>query len=147
MEDSATFSISATWDCAAKEGRVASPDDALSLVHVGARALDGKGGAPNPEELLLAAVTTCFAQTLAIFVEKLRLGAPATRVDGTAALEKDPAGGYRLVSIALSVPMPAALLAERKADVEKSLSLAERFCIISKAVKGSVPISVSARAA
>ena len=39
--------------------------------------------------------------------------------------------------------VPAALLAERQADVEKSLQLAEKYCIVSKAVKSSVPVTVT----
>ena len=147
MEDATTFSISASWDPSAREGRLANADGALVLAHVGAVALDGKGGGANPEDLLHSAVSACFVQTWAIFVSKLKLPIPLPRLDATADLEKDPAGGYRIARIAVKPLVPAALLSERKADVEKSLSLAEKYCIVSKAVRGSVPISVSPKAA
>lgn len=146
MEDAATFSISASFDPAAKEGRLANADGALALRHVGAKALDGAGGGANPEDLLLSAVSACFVQTWAIFVGKLKLPIDVPRLEATADLEKDPAGGYRIARISLRPLVPAALLAERKADVEKSLSLAEKYCIVSKAVRGSVPIAVEAKA-
>ena len=139
------FAITATWDSAGKEGRLANGDGGFATAHVGATALGGKTGAPNPEELLLAAVATCFVQTWAIFLEKLKLPIAAPRLDATAEMDKDPAGGFHVTRIDLAAHVPPALLAERKADVEKTLSLAEKYCIISKAVKGSVPVSVTAK--
>ncbi len=41
-----------------------------------------------------------------------------------------------MTRIDLGPNVPSALLAERQADVEKSLQLAEKYCIVSKAVKG-----------
>jgi organic hydroperoxide reductase OsmC/OhrA len=142
-----TFSISASWDPVAKEGRLANGDGSFAAVHTGAPALDGKGGTANPEELLLAAVTTCFLQTWAIFLGKLKVPIAAPRLDGTCLMEKDPAGGFHITRIDFLAHVPAALLSERKADVEKTLSLAEKYCIVSKAVKGSVPVSVAPKPA
>lgn len=147
MEGVTTFSISASWDSSAKEGRLANADGSFAAVHTGAPALDGKGGTANPEELLLSAVSACFVQTWAIFVEKLKLPIAAPRLDATCALEKDPAGGFHVTRIELFPHVPAALLAERKADVDKTLSLAEKYCIVSKAVRGSVPVAVTPKSA
>lgn len=145
MEGVTTFAISASWDPSAKEGRLANADGSFATAHAGAAALEGTAGTVNPEELLLSAVSACFVQTWAIFVEKLKLPIAAPRLDATCALEKDPAGGYRVTRIDLFPHVPAALLEGRKADVEKTLSLAEKYCIVSKAVKGSLPVSVSAK--
>ena len=144
MSDVTMFSISASWDPGAREGRLANADGTLALAHVGAASLDGKGGGANPEDLLLSAVAACFVPTWAIVLGKLKVSSDAPRLDATAALEKDPAGGFRITRIELAPRVPAALLAERKADVDKTLSLAEKYCIVSKAVRGSVPISVKA---
>jgi osmotically inducible protein OsmC len=145
MEGVTTFAISVSWDPSVKEGRLANADGSFALVHTGAPALDGKGGTANPEELLLAAVSACFVQTWAIFVEKLKLPIAAPRLDATCQMEKDPAGGYKVTRIDLSPHVPAALLEGRKADVEKTLSLAEKYCIVSKAVKSSVALTVAAK--
>jgi organic hydroperoxide reductase OsmC/OhrA len=145
MSDEHRFSIAASWDSAAKEGRLANGDGSFRTPHVAAPSLGGRAGAPNPEELLLGGVAACFVQTWAIFLEKLKLPLGAPRLDATCELDKDPAGGYRVTRIDLFPNVPAALLAERKADVEKTLSLAEKYCIVSKAVKGSVPVSVTPR--
>ena len=140
------FSITATWDTAAKQGRLANGDGGFTAAHVGSTALGGKTGAPNPEELLLAGVATCFVQTWAIFLGKLKVPLASPRLDAREEMEKDPAGGFRITRIDLFPHVPSALLAERKADVEKTLSLAEKYCIVSKSVRGSVPITVSMKA-
>ena len=137
------FTIAATWDPAAKEGRLANGDGSFMTAHVGAASLGGKTGAPNPEELLLAGVSACFVQTWAIFLEKLKLPVAAPRLDATCVLDKDPAGGFHVTKIDLAPRVPAALWESRRADVEKTLSLAEKYCIVSKAVKGSLALTVT----
>jgi organic hydroperoxide reductase OsmC/OhrA len=137
------FSITATWDPAAKEGRLANGDGGFMTAHVGASALGGKTGAPNPEELLLAGVATCFVQTWAIFLEKLKVPLAAPRLDATAEIDKDPAGGFRVTKMNVAPHIPAALWESRRADVEKTLALAEKYCIVSKAVKGSLALTVT----
>jgi osmotically inducible protein OsmC len=137
------FTIAATWDPAAKEGRLANGDGSFMTAHVGAASLGGKTGAPNPEELLLAGVSACFVQTWAIFLEKLKLPVAAPRLDATCELDKDPAGGFRVTKIDLAPRVPAALWESRRSDVEKTLSLAEKYCIASKAVKGSLALTVT----
>ena len=130
------YRASATWSEETKEGRLTSGTASLDCVHTGAVALGGKGGAPNPEELLMAALTSCFAQTWAIFIGKLKLPIAQPAVDAECELEKDPAGGFWVSRIAVRPLVPATLMEERRADVEKSLSLAEKYCIISKVVRG-----------
>jgi organic hydroperoxide reductase OsmC/OhrA len=146
MSDEHRFSIAATWNPAAREGRLSNGDGSFMTAHVGAASLGGKTGAPNPEELLLAGVAACFVQTWAIFLEKLKVAVPTPRVDATCEMDKDPAGGFFITRIDLYPNLPTALFAERKADVEKTLALAEKYCIVSKAVKGSIPVSVTAKA-
>ncbi len=146
MEGTATFSISASWSAAAKEGRLANADGTLDTAHGSAPALGGKAGTPNPEELLLSAVAACFIQTWAIFLEKLRLEIPDPRLDAVATMEKDPAGGFKVTSITLTPHVPKVLLDARRADVDKTLSLAEKYCIVSKAVKASLALRVEAKA-
>jgi osmotically inducible protein OsmC len=137
------FTIAATWDPAKKEGALATADGSLKTAHVGAKSLGGGGAAPNPEELLLAAVSACFIQTWAIFLAKLKVPIDDPVLDGSCELDKDPAGGFRLTKVDLAPHVPAALWASRRADLEKTLSLAEKYCIVSKAVRGSLTLSVT----
>ena len=137
------FSIAATWDPAAKKGTLATADGSLKTAHVGAASLGGGNGAPNPEELLLAGVSACFVQTWAIFLAKLQVPIDKPVLDGSCEMDKDPAGGFRLTKLDLAPRVPAALWESRRADVEKTLSLAEKYCIVSKAVKGSLALTVT----
>ena len=130
------FTASATWDATERSGVLASETGLLSTTFGGAPSLGGRVDRTNPEELLLGALLACFVQTWAIFLTKLRVPVESPRVDGTLELGIDPAGGYRVERVHLSAHVPAALLAEREADVAKTLALAEKYCIVSKAVKG-----------
>ena len=137
------FTIAATWDPAAKEGRLANADGSLMTAHAGAASLGGKTGAPNPEELLLAGVSACFVQTWAIFLAKLQVPIDRPALDGSCEVDKDPAGGFRVTVLNLAPHVPAALWESRRADVEKTRSLAEKYCIVSKAVRGSLALTVT----
>jgi osmotically inducible protein OsmC len=137
------FTIAATWDPAAKEGTLATADGSLRIAHAGAVSLGGKTGAPNPEELLLAGVSACFVQTWAIFLAKLQVPIDKPALDGSCEVDKDPAGGFHVTVLNLAPHVPAALWESRRADVEKTLSLAEKYCIVSKAVRGSLALTVT----
>src|ERR1017187_2659615 len=107
------FTIAATWDLAAKKGTLATADGSLKTAHVGATSLGGGSGAPNPEELLLAAVSTCFVQTWAIFLAKLQVPIEVPALDGSCELDKDPAGGFRLTKLDLAPRVPSGLWGAR----------------------------------
>ena len=57
-------------------------------------------------------------------------------------LGPDPAGGFRMQKAVIRVRVPAALLAADRSKVEKTLSLAEKYCIISKVARAAMPLSV-----
>ena len=108
----------------------------------GATELGGCGKGANPEELLLASIGACFVNTWAIFLKKLQLdySDPAVGVDGQ--LEKDPAGGYRMARTRIQARVPASLLEKEREKVQKTLALAEKYCIISKVARQSMPLEV-----
>ncbi len=135
-EETHNFSVHASWDLNAKDGVVENPSKTFSVKHTGAVSLGGVGGTANPEELLLAGLSACFVQTWAIFLAKLKVPIETPALTASCVVEKDPAGGYRVTRYALAPRVPAALWNERRADVEKTLQLAEKYCIVSTAVKG-----------
>lgn len=141
------FTIAATWDSAGKRGTLTTEDGSLKIEHIGAKSLGGGNGAPNPEELLLAAVSACFIQTWGIFLGKLQVPIDRAVLDGSCELDKDPVGGFRVTRVDLAPHVPSALWESRRADVEKTLSLAEKYCIVSKAVKGSLALTVTPKPA
>ena len=138
------FTVSATWSGDAQGcGTLQLPQGNLSLPVGGSKMLGGCGVGANPEELMLGAIAACFINTWAIFIKKLNLAYadPAVRVSGE--LGPDPAGGFKLRKATIHARVPAALLAGQKALVEKTLSLAEKYCIISKIAKAAMPVEVA----
>lgn len=137
------FHASVTWDGDAAGSGEVRVGEGVSIPIGSATSLGGSGRGANPEELLLAAVGTCFVGTWAIFLKKLGLAyaEPSLSVSGT--LEKDPAGGYRMAGIEITCAVPASLLERDRAAVEKTLQLAEKYCIISKVARASMPLKVT----
>jgi osmotically inducible protein OsmC len=136
------FSVRASWRGDAMGSGSVSKNNFPSLPIAGAVVLGGAGTGANPEELLLAALGACFVNTWAIFVKKLNLNHEALALDVSGELGQDPAGGYRMERALIRASVPAALLAENRAGVEKSLALAEKYCIISKVVRASMELRV-----
>jgi lipoyl-dependent peroxiredoxin len=136
------FAVRASWRGDAMGSGSVSKDNFPSLPIAGAVVLGGAGTGANPEELLLAALGACFVNTWAIFVKKLNLNQEALAIDVSGELGQDPAGGYRMERALIRPSVPRALLAESRAGVEKSLALAEKYCIISKVVRASMELRV-----
>jgi len=137
------FLASAVWSGdGAGAGHVRPGDGAIDVPIAGATVLGGAGGDANPEELLLAALAACFVNTWAIFLRKLQVAyaEPAIRVAGT--LTNDPAGGFRMSGAVIYARVPATLLEADRAKVEKTLSLTEKYCIISKVARAAMPVKV-----
>jgi organic hydroperoxide reductase OsmC/OhrA len=137
------FEIEAGWSGDAMGSGFAAPPEGDRIPFAGAPFLGGSGGKANPEELLLSALAACFLNTWSIFLKKLGLGYGEPTLRASGALGKDPAGGYRLQKAVLHVRVPAALLAAKKAEVEKTLSLAEKYCIISRVVRAAMSLEVA----
>jgi len=100
-----------------------------------------RGGVPgkwSPEELLVAATTSCFALTLAAVAERGGVELEAVKVDGLGHVERGQDGRFRFVAIELTVGVETddeALLATENIVFE-----AERRCILSLAL--DVPVHV-----
>ncbi len=140
------FRVSVTWEgdgAGAGEVRAA---ETISIPIGSATSLGGSGRGTNPEELLLSAVGSCFIGTWAIFLKKLGIAyaEPALSVAGK--LEKDPAGGYRMSEIEITCAVPDSLLERERSAVDKSLQLAEKYCIVSKVARASMPVRVTVAA-
>jgi organic hydroperoxide reductase OsmC/OhrA len=142
-EENHRFEVGLAWlGDGAGSGSVTVNGGEFTIPVAGATSLGGSGGKTNPEELLLAAVGACFANTWAIFLTKLGLGyaEPTLRVSGE--LGKDPAGGFRMERVVVHARVPASLYAARRSEIDKTLQLAEKYCIISKVVRAAMPLSV-----
>ncbi len=98
------------------------------------RAADDAGGATSPEELIAAAHSSCYAMQLSALVAQAG-GTPKT-LDVTAdvSLGPDPAGGFRLTGIVLTVRGDVEGLDE--AGFIKAAEDAKAGCPVSKALTG-----------
>jgi osmotically inducible protein OsmC len=137
------FEAAASWSGdGSGMGEVRVSDGRFSIPIAGATSLGGSGGKANPEELLLAALGACFANTWAIFLKKLGLplAEPSLAVSGE--LGPDPAGGFRMQKAVIRVRVSSALLEADRPKVEKTLALAEKYCIISKVARAAMPLAV-----
>jgi organic hydroperoxide reductase OsmC/OhrA len=137
------FTVSAVWSgdgmgC----GQLRLPQGQLDVPIGGSKELGGCGVGANPEELLLGAVAACFINTWAIFLRKLNVSysEPAVRVSGD--LGGDPAGGYKMLGATIYALVPRALLTDQRGPVEKTLQLAEKYCITSKVARAAMPVKV-----
>jgi osmotically inducible protein OsmC len=98
------------------------------------RAADDAGGATSPEELIAAAHSSCYAMQLSALIGQAGGTPQALDVRADVSLGPDPAGGFRLTGIKLTVRgevdgLDAAQFAEVAAQ-------AKAGCPVSKALTG-----------
>ena len=99
------------------------------------RAADEAGGTTSPEELIAAAHSSCFA--MAFSNELAQAGAQNAQltVKADATLGPDPAGGFRIRSVKLTVTGTADGIDE--AAFTKAADAAKTGCPVSKALAGT----------
>src|SRR4051812_14057907 len=105
------------------------------------RAADDAGGTTSPEELIAAAHSACFAMQLSANIAQAGGTPQALDVKADVSLGPDPAGGFRLTGIVLTVRGEVAGL--DAAGFEKAAQDAKAGCPVSKALTG-VDISLDA---
>jgi osmotically inducible protein OsmC len=93
------------------------------------RAADDAGGFTSPEELIAAAHSACYAMQLSALIGQAGGTPQALDVQADVSLGPDPAGGFRLTGIKLTV----------RGEVE-GLD-AEQFAQVAQAAKESCPVS------
>ena len=98
------------------------------------RAADEAGGATSPEELIAAAHSSCYAMSLSNEVAQAG-GTPRTlEVAADVSLGADPAGGFKLTGIALTVSGDVEGI--DAAQFEAAAEKAKVGCPVSKALTG-----------
>jgi osmotically inducible protein OsmC len=98
------------------------------------RAAEDAGGFTSPEELIAAAHSSCYAMQLSALVAQAGGTPQALDVQADVSLGPDPAGGFRLTGIKLTVRGEVdGLNAEQFAQVAQA---AKEGCPVSKALTG-----------
>jgi len=99
------------------------------------RAADDAGGTTSPEELIAAAHSACYAMQLSAMIAEAGGTPVALEVTASATLGADPAGGFRISSIALRVRGEVTGLDAEGFD--RAAQLAKATCPVSKALTGT----------
>jgi osmotically inducible protein OsmC len=98
------------------------------------RAADDAGGTTSPEELIAAAHSSCYAMQLSALVADAGGTPQSLNVTADVSLGPDPAGGFRLTGIALTV---RGVVDGLDADgFVKAAQAAKQGCPVSKALTG-----------
>jgi osmotically inducible protein OsmC len=98
------------------------------------RAAEDAGGATSPEELIAAAHSSCYAMQLSALVAQAGGTPQALDVRADVSLGPDPAGGFRLTGIKLTVRGEVDGLDD--AEFAKVADDAKAGCPVSKALTG-----------
>src|SRR5260370_13027059 len=99
------------------------------------RAADDAGGVTSPEELIAAAHTACFAMQFAALLGADGGSNQALEISDDVTLRPDPAGGFRISGIRLTVAGSAdGISQERFAQIAED---AKNGCPVSKALAGT----------
>ena len=98
------------------------------------RAADEADGTTSPEELIAAAHSSCFAMQLSNLVAKAGGTPQSLDITADVTLGPDPAGGFRLTGIKLTVRGEVDGLDE--AGFEEAAAQAKAGCPVSKALTG-----------
>jgi len=99
------------------------------------RAADDAGGTTSPEELIAAAHSSCYAMQLSADIAEAGGTPVALDVTADVSLGPDPAGGFRITGIALTVRGEVEGL--DAAGFQKAAEAAKAGCPVSKALTGT----------
>lgn len=99
------------------------------------RAAEDADGTTSPEELIAAAHSSCFAMQLSALIARAGGTPVGLEVDATVTLEPDPAGGFRIASVALVVRGDVQGLDD--AGFKAAANEAKAQCPVSKALTGT----------
>ncbi len=118
-------------------GRVTLTSSGLATYDVSfpRRSADEAGGVTSPEELIAAAHSSCFAMQFSALLGEAGGSNISLTVDAAVSIGPDPAGGFRIPGIVLTVSGSA-----DGVDAETFASLADQAkagCPVSKALSGT----------
>jgi lipoyl-dependent peroxiredoxin len=99
------------------------------------RAADDAGGFTSPEELIAAALSSCFAMQFSALLGAAGGSNQSIQVRADVTLRPDPAGGFRISGITLTVRGSAdGISTEQFAQIAED---AKKGCPVSKALTGT----------
>lgn len=103
----------------------------------------GPGNGTNPEELLTAAITSCYSITFGIIAQNRKL--PFKDISTAATGEVEQAGAqftYKSITLRPVITLESSATPEQVAMAEDMAHKADAYCIVTNAVRGKVEIKV-----
>lgn len=141
-EEKHTFSVHSIWNGDADGDGCLETEDRQAL-YGRPHQLGGTPGRTNPEELLTEAVASCYSITLAVIAERKRLPITKIEVTGRGEIVRQPDRTLKFTAIHLTACL--SVDSEDGAVHAKALEAAhtaEKYCLISNALKGNVAITL-----
>ncbi|MBC58674.1 MAG: Ohr subfamily peroxiredoxin [Confluentimicrobium sp.] len=122
-----------------RNGAIESTDGLLAVGLAMPKALGGKGGATNPEQLFAAGYAACFGNAVIHTTRKSeqKIGDDDVEVEATVGMEPDGAG-FRL-----TVALDVILKGVDQATAEAAVAEAHKVCPYSNAVRGNIDVAIS----
>lgn len=136
------MTVRASWHGSSQTGAGQLSSKGLSSTFSIPADLGGPGQGTNPEELVLGAAAACYLITLAVMLGKR--GVPfddlEVTTDGRVLFDK----GLQLTRLVhhVRITLPATATATDHEAAMAAAELAEKGCMVSRAVRGNVPVSV-----
>lgn len=134
-----TRRASTTWSDGLQDGTgtvtLVSSGSGSYQVSFPKRAADDAGGTTSPEELIAAAHSACFAMQFSALLGAAGGSGQALEVTSDVTLSPDPAGGFRISEIVLTVSGSASGVSP--ADFAAIAQEAKAACPVSKALAGT----------
>jgi peroxiredoxin-like protein len=136
-----SFDIELAWWGAGREGIGAIQGDDLTFEFSGPESMGGRGSGSNPEELLVCAVSSCYAATLSAVLVRAELPVAWLSVSATGTVTGFP-GHARMARIVVS-PLVLGGDSSRDAEYEVAAGLAHDRCLIGHALASEVTYEVA----
>ena len=107
----------------------------------------GAAGKASPEELILAAISSCFSMTLGFVLEKRKVPARVLGMQAEATVQRIE---RQLVLTAITLHPQISIDTDSektRQDIDAAIERAEQACLISNAIRGNVELKVEAQIA
>ena len=99
---------------------------------------EGKGEAPCPDQLFLAALSGCVLNTFIDFKKRLRVEAIDVKLETSATVKLIPREGYRIKGITIVI-----IIQSEKKFIETNKRCAElacEYCHLTRSIESAIPI-------
>ena len=104
--------------------------------------LDGPGIGSNPEDLLVASLTSCYFITLAFFLSRREINYSHIEIESEGIVEEDKKG----LTFKEVIHRPTIVMSvgdeDKREDVERLAHRAEKACFITQTLKSDLVVSV-----